>query len=666
LCNKRRRRRAILEIEAKFRIPDERTFQRLLETNTLAGYRLGAGSEAGLHDRYLDTADWAVRAWGYACRLRRTGERYLVTLKGLGSATGALHRRVEHEVELAEPLPPRDWPPSSARDLAMRLCGNEPLITLFEIEQTRHSRLLHDRDRTIAELNLDRVTMCHADASQSVITYLELEADLLPAGSEADLELLAIELQEVWGLIPEGRSKYERGMAMFDVGTALDEGTESGKGQRLTPKERAIVERLAQEREVVARRARLLLAWDDGLSRAEMIQRSGLSPRRVRHWLSAFPQQRLGIFPDRVLNTLTEDEVAPSGAQPQKPSSAVLELMSVGKPPVPERVVLLERPGIEAGDPMSEAGRKTFRFHYRRMLYNEPGTRLGEDIEPLHDMRVASRRMRAAFRVFGDYFRPKDVALYLKGLKRTGRALGAVRDLDVFHEKVQAYLETLPLSNQGSLNDLLAVLEAQREVARRRMIAYLDSKKYSRFVDRFGEFVETEGMGSLPGTLDGGEPWPYRVCHVAPMAIYERLAAMRAYDEWVSIPDTPLARFHALRIACKGFRYSLEFFREVLGQDTTVLIEEVVAMQDHLGELQDAVVASGILRDFLTWGTWGHDTTGKRPLDLAAPVVAPGVAAYLAAKQSELQYLLDTFPQAWQRLQGVEFSRMVAEAVADL
>ncbi len=50
---------------------------------------------------------------------------------------------------------------------------------------------------------------------------------------------------------------------------------------------------------------------------------------------------------------------------------------------------------------MSEAGRKTFRFHFRRMVYNEPGTRLGEDIEAMHDMRVATRRMRAAFRVFG-------------------------------------------------------------------------------------------------------------------------------------------------------------------------------------------------------------------------------------------------------------------------
>ena len=89
-------------------------------------------------------------------------------------------------------------------------------------------------------------------------------------------------------------------------------------------------------------------------------------------------------------------------------------------------------------------------------------------------------------------------------------------------------------------------------------------------------------------------------------------------------------------------------------------------MQDHLGDLQDAVVASSILRDFLTWGTWGPDVAGKTPPDPEALLVAPGVASYLAAKQSELQHLVVTFPEAWQRVQRAEFSQMVAESVSVL
>lgn len=64
----------------------------------------------------------------------------------------------------------------------------------------------------------------------------------------------------------------------------------------------------------------------------------------------------------------------------------------------------LKDPGVLPDDPMSEAGRKVLRFHFGRMLEHEPGTRLGDDIEELHDMRVATRRMRSAFRVFTSYF----------------------------------------------------------------------------------------------------------------------------------------------------------------------------------------------------------------------------------------------------------------------
>jgi CHAD domain-containing protein len=650
-----------LEIEAKFSIPDEQIFQQLLEIPSLAGFRLGQVSAAEIGDHYLDTAGRSILTAGYACRLRRAGDHYLATLKGLGGSSGAIHRRAEHEVELTEPLPPQDWPASDARDLVLQICDDDLLLPLFDIEQTRHKRLLHREDQPIAELSLDRVQVMEGDCKPGA--YLELEVELLPEGSVQELEKVAAELQEGWGLVPDGRSKFERALANFETRT---DGDANGQG-RLTSQERAIVEELAHEREVIARRARLLLAWDDGLSRAKMIERSGLSPRRARYWLGAFARQRLRIFPQRDLGRHAGSAIRleQAGGVAQPPPSSV-EVVAEDEFVAVPAIDLLDRPGIEPDDPMSEAGRKTFRFHYRRMIYHEPGTRQGEDIEALHDMRVATRRMRAAFRVFGDHFDPQAVAPYLKGLKRTGRSLGAVRDLDVFREKVEVYLASLPESQRSGLDGLLAVLEARRQAARERMIAYLDGAKYRRFTGTFGKFVETEGMGSLPVVLGAEEPRPYRVRHVAPMAIYERLAVVRAYDEWVSIPNPPLARLHALRIACKKLRYTVEFFAEVLGPDTKAVVKEVVAMQDHLGDLHDAVVASGILRDFLVWGTWGHEEAGQRQPDLETPVIAPGVAAYLAAKQSELQHLLATFPEAWQQLKGAEFSRMVASAVSVL
>jgi CHAD domain-containing protein len=196
------------------------------------------------------------------------------------------------------------------------------------------------------------------------------------------------------------------------------------------------------------------------------------------------------------------------------------------------------------------------------------------------------------------------------------------------------------------------------------MNAYLDSGKYARFKEHFGQFVETEGLGSRPIVFDGEEPSPYRVRHVAPVVIYQRVAAVRAYDEWVSIPNPPPERLHALRIACKRLRYTLEFFGEFLGPDTQTLIKSIVTIQDHLGSLQDAVVARALVADYLQRGVWGHETApeGQRK----AAVDVPGVEAYLAAKEAEFEHLLESFPEIWRQVQEEGFGQMVAEAIVGL
>jgi CHAD domain-containing protein len=150
------------------------------------------------------------------------------------------------------------------------------------------------------------------------------------------------------------------------------------------------------------------------------------------------------------------------------------------------------------------------------------------------------------------------------------------------------------------------------------------------------------------------------------MVVYERVADVLAYDEWVSQPNVALERLHRLRIAAKRLRYTLEFFEEVLAPQASGLIKEMKQLQDHLGELQDAVVASELLRDFLTWGTWGHAEGKKQAALPSEPVVAPGVAIYMADRQRELQHLLASFPQAWGFFQSPQFKRAAAEVVAPL
>ena len=329
-----------------------------------------------------------------------------------------------------------------------------------------------------------------------------------------------------------------------------------------------------------------------------------------------------------------------------------------------QRVALpeLNSPGLLPDDPMSEAGRKTWWFHFLRMLKHEPGTRAGEDIEELHDMRVATRRMRAALRVFGDFFHPKALAPFNKGLRRTARALGFVRDLDVFEEKAGHYLGTLPEAARDGLDPLIESWHGERGAARAKMIAYLDSKRYQTFKREFADFLQTEGAGARPIPTPTGSrirPASYQVRHVAPRLIYTRYETVRAYE--TVLDDAQIETLHALRIDCKYLRYTLEFLREVMGPEARAVVEEVKAMQDHLGDLNDAEVAIAILNEFLE--EWDAAQAG---VPLIQRRSTEGIVTYLASRHAEKHRLVTTFPEAWARLNRKEVRRWLALAVAAL
>jgi inorganic triphosphatase YgiF len=207
-----------MEIEAKFIVPDEATLHRLLEMRKLGGFRLEPGPTKLVSDSYRDTADRAIYRGGYACRIRSTGDEQIATLKGLGMAEGAVHERAEYEVTLDAGEAPVDWPASPARQLALALSQGEPLIELFSLSQQRHTRTVRAGDRRVAELSLDVVEMHIGDEVKTTLsatlrTGFEVEVELAPAGTPADLALMVADLRDGWRLQPQTRSKFEQGLA---------------------------------------------------------------------------------------------------------------------------------------------------------------------------------------------------------------------------------------------------------------------------------------------------------------------------------------------------------------------------------------------------------------------------------------------------------------------
>ena len=318
-------------------------------------------------------------------------------------------------------------------------------------------------------------------------------------------------------------------------------------------------------------------------------------------------------------------------------------------PVVSDALVVGKTPGVVADDIVAEAGRKVLRFHLARMIAREEGTRTGANLEDLHSMRVATRRMRAAWRVFGDGFRADRTGRHRKRLRTVAGRLGAVRDLDVLIEAGEGYLGSQTKLEQRALQPLFAAWRNQRDDARVLLLRELDSEGYARWVDEFRDFVRTDGLGAasvLPTA-------PHRIRDTAASRIWAAYEVVRAYEPTLRWADVPT--LHELRIAAKWLRYTMEFVKECLGPEAAPLIAKVTALQDHLGLMHDADVAASMTRAFLV------EHAGR-----LSETETAAIGRYLIDREREVTRLRRTVGPSWRGIAGIAFRRGLGRAVAAL
>jgi CHAD domain-containing protein len=427
--------------------------------------------------------------------------------------------------------------------------------------------ILHDGERAVAEMSLDEITI---PGAETVHAY-ELEVELLPEGTAADLDGLCHIFAGEYQLAPQPRSKFERAVALARI--ALP-GAENGSTNGSAPGADA----------------------------------------------TGTPTVRL------------PGDAAPEAAPPRRK----------------------KRPaGVLPTDSMTEAIRKVLRVQYEALLANKEGTQAGDDPIYLHDMRVATRRMRAALRIADPYVSGTAVARVRRDLRDLARAQGTVRDFDVLIEHGQQFRDALPADQQADMAGLLAAWEDARARARKRLVRLLQSREYRRLTKHMAAFLEE---ADAPPDQAGGAR-PYQVRHVVGSAIWAHYEAVRAYEavmDGVTVPQ-----LHALRIDGKYLRYTLEFFSEVLPDEVLALIRDVVAMQDQLGALHDADVAAGLVRAHLETAPKGK---ARRKAD-AAP---PGLAAYLAAQERTVTDVHTHFATTWDTLAGPAWRARLAAVIAGI
>jgi triphosphatase len=290
------------------------------------------------------------------------------------------------------------------------------------------------------------------------------------------------------------------------------------------------------------------------------------------------------------------------------------------------------------------------------LLAHEPGTRLGEDAEELHDMRVASRRLRAALGVFADVLPPQFASLEPE-LKWLADVLGAVRDLDVQLERLDAPewhgLWAEGAAGMSPADELRGVLRRERDAARTALLQALDSARYERLTTGLSALAQ-QGAGQR--TVTGHLP----ALAVVPGLIEQRhRAAVKAAKRARRSGDAP--DFHRVRIRGKRLRYALEFVNELYGEPATTFTKQLSQLQDLLGTIQDCQVAMERLHTLATRA----QPPLSRPAVFLMGAVADGARRegerLLHKAHAKLQLLRG---DEWHRLAHTLESRKLAEQAA--
>ena len=204
-----------------------------------------------------------------------------------------------------------------------------------------------------------------------------------------------------------------------------------------------------------------------------------------------------------------------------------------------------------------------------------------DDIEAVHEMRVATRRLRSALRDFAPLLRSRPLKTVRKDLKELADTLGVARDEDVALVALEKLQKKAPEpAVKTGIEKLIAERRKKRACAQRDLTAALAASALDDLQRRFHAAVEKaaqkKSKAQTVSFTDAG-----------------RAAVLNGLEEFCRLSESLYAphrvkRLHRLRISAKRLRYAVELFTACRGEQLTPFAEEIAEMQSYLGEVHDA------------------------------------------------------------------------------
>jgi CHAD domain-containing protein len=279
-------------------------------------------------------------------------------------------------------------------------------------------------------------------------------------------------------------------------------------------------------------------------------------------------------------------------------------------------------PGADAS--LAEVLRRALARSTLAVIRHDVGLRADESVRDVHQMRVATRRLRAHLGTFRRCFDAQRATALRAELRWLGREIGRVRDPDVLAQRLRAAADELPEPEARGAKDLLDQLADTRRREVERLRASLRSPRYVALVDQLVEAARAPALRVDPATPAKQALRP--LLSKSWKRLRKRVAKLDS--------DPAPVDLHPVRIRAKHVRYAAEVVTPLYGDAARRLARATRRVQQVLGELQDTVVA----RD------WLQRAASTLPRETAA---SAGLLASVEQRAGERA--LHDWPEAWEQ-----------------
>jgi len=290
----------------------------------------------------------------------------------------------------------------------------------------------------------------------------------------------------------------------------------------------------------------------------------------------------------------------------------------------------MRRVTLYPSETVADAARKTIAFGIESVTLNRDAAASG-DAEPLHQLRVASRRLRASIELFSGVVYAGQLKIYRRDIPWIARQAGTVRECDVTAALLNDRAAKIEPELKESLAPLLAALDERRRSGHAILYEMLDSKRFRNLIAKMSQ----PAIKKVGGARTLGAAAGQLIRAIA-------RSAMRFGGELDN--QAPAAAFHKLRVRIKRLRYALEMFKPLGGKRHKRTLARLEELQESLGQYHDVTVASAWLLQYA-------ETSGAPPKTVLA---AGALIQLLARREAKLRRRC---VKAWRRFERSETMR---------